>query len=161
MRRPVFANGDLFRASGVPRSVVKQGFVCLVYLDDIIVFVRADPRVRVKLRLIFALLACFGLNVNRNKSDFRPRSVREHLGILVDLTKREFSVSHRKLGNLQGRAVSLAQAAAKHRRWVSKLELASFAGYVVSLSVAIPLARFHLLPLYDSLQTVSSWAPHV
>jgi hypothetical protein len=38
-----------------------------------------------------------------------------------------------------------------NKRWVSKLDLASFAGYVVSLSVAIPLARFHLLPIYECI----------
>lgn len=30
---------------------------------------------------------------------------------------------------------------------------------MVSLSVAIPLARFHLLPLYDVLNTVPGWSP--
>ena len=100
--------------------MVRQGFVCLVYLDDIIVFLKCDGRTRMKVRLLFALLACFGINVNRDKSDFKPRTVREHLGILIDLHQRRFSVSRRKLNNLQGRAILLAQEAAKNRRWVSK-----------------------------------------
>lgn len=113
------------------------------------------------MRLLFALLHCFGLSVNREKSDFRPRRVREHLGILVDLKKFEFSVPPRKLCNLQNRARALAARAAAHRRWVPKQELASFVGYVISLSVAIPLARFHLLPLYDAINSNPLWAPFV
>ena len=31
----------------------------------------------------------------------------------------------------------------------------------MSLSIAIPLARFHLLPLYDSLNSNLSWGPGV
>ena len=32
---------------------------------------------------------------------------------------------------------------------------------MISLSIAIPLARFHLLPLYDVLHTVPGWGPFV
>lgn len=81
------------------------------------------------------------------------------MGIIIDLAKREFNVSPRKLTQLSGRAIALAQKAAQHRRWVPKLELASFAGYVVSLSVALPVARFHLLPIYDVISSVPGWAP--
>ena len=62
-----------------------------------------------------------------------------------------------KLTKLQAQARVLAVEAAQHKRWVSKQTLASFAGYVVSLSIAMPLARFHLLPIYDSLNTNSGW----
>lgn len=64
---------------------MRQGFVCLVYLDDIIVFLKCDGRTRARIRLLFALFASFGINVNRSKSDFKPRTVREHLGIIIDL----------------------------------------------------------------------------
>lgn len=80
-----------------------------MYLDDIIIFLRCDAATKPRLRLLFSLLTCFGLNVNRAKSDFKPRRVREHLGILVDMRKYEFSVSSRKLSNLENRARLLAQ----------------------------------------------------
>ena len=32
---------------------------------------------------------------------------------------------------------------------------------MVSLSIAIPLARFHLLPLYDALNSNPLWGPYV
>ena len=66
-------------------------------------------------------------------------------------------MSSAKLTKLQAQARVLAVEAAQHKRWVSKQTLASFAGYVVSLSIAMPLARFHLLPIYDSLNTNSGW----
>jgi hypothetical protein len=62
--------------------------VCLVYLDDIIVFLRCDGCTRQRIRLLFAMFAAFGLHVNRKKSDFKPRTVREHLGIIIDLTNQ-------------------------------------------------------------------------
>lgn len=58
--------------------------------------------------------------------------------------------------------MALLQQAATHRRWVTKDCLASFIGYVGSLSLALPYARFHLLPLYDSLHAGPlQWGPHV
>lgn len=95
--------------------------------------------------------------INRAKSDFRPRRVREHLGIVLDLDSRRFSISQAKLDKLQGQAAALGAHAASHRRWVPKKRLAEFCGYVVSLSVALPVARFHLLPLYDALHSVPGW----
>ncbi len=85
--------------------------------------------------------------------------MREHLGILIDLRKNQFSVSSTKLRTLQGKAILLAQQAATNKRWVSKLDLASFAGYVISLSVALPVARFHLLPIYDAINSAPGWGP--
>lgn len=42
LRRPVFSCGTLFSAKGVPASLVRDGFACLVYLDDFIIFVACD-----------------------------------------------------------------------------------------------------------------------
>lgn len=151
LRRPVFPNGLLFSASFAPRKFVREGFACLVYLDDILILLRADGGTKVRLRLLFLILDCFGVAINHAKSDFRPRRVREHLGIILDLRTRSFSVSDAKLHKLRGQAAALARWAAAHKRWVPKQQLAQFTGYVISLSVAIPTARFHLLPLYDTL----------
>lgn len=85
LRRPVFSCGTVFAMKGMAKSLIRSGFACLVYLDDIIIFVHCGPATKVKLRLLFAILHCFGLSVNHAKSDFYPRRVREHLGILVDL----------------------------------------------------------------------------
>ncbi len=46
LRRPVFVTGTVFNAVGVAKHIIKQGFVCLVYLDDIIVFFKCDGRTR-------------------------------------------------------------------------------------------------------------------
>lgn len=62
-------------------------------------------------------------------------------------------MSAEKLAKVRRQAAALTLVATQHRRWVPKQELASFIGFVVSLSIAMPLARFHLLPLYDSLNS--------
>ena len=96
----------------------------MVYLKDILVLLRADGGTRVRLRLLLLILDCFGLAINHAKSDFCPRRVREHLGIILDLRTRTFSVSDAKLQKLRGMACSLARSAATHKRWVSKMQLA-------------------------------------
>ena len=40
---------------------------------------------------------------------------------------------------------------------VNKKQLASFVGLAISLSPAIPAARFKLLALYDSINSVEGW----
>lgn len=50
---------------------------------------------------------------------------------------------------------------ASHRRWVNKRILSKFIGTAIALSPAIPAGRFHLLQLYDSLNSSQSWRSDV
>ena len=43
------------------------------------------------------ILGMFGLSVNEAKSDFVLRDRREHLGLVIDLKKRAFSLSFNKV----------------------------------------------------------------
>ena len=67
---PVFVSGKLFLANFLRHSIVCQGFTCLVHLDDLLIFFCMDAFVRQPLCFFFPLLCCFGLTVNRCKSDF-------------------------------------------------------------------------------------------
>lgn len=95
------------------------------------------------------------------KSDFHPKPRRVHLGLQIDTANRCFTVPAPKHAALLGQAWQLAHFAASHKRWVSKVALARFCGTAISLAAAIPAGRFHLLPLYDALAQVESWAPTV
>lgn len=56
LRRPVFAAGSLFAAPFAAKRLIRDGFACLVYLDDILVLLRADGGTRVRLRVLFLIL---------------------------------------------------------------------------------------------------------
>ena len=66
-----------------------------------------------------------------------------------------------KVRKLRAAALKLAQGAAQHRRYYNKKQLASFVGMAIALSPAIPAARFKLLALYDSINSVSGWNKQV
>jgi hypothetical protein len=59
-----------------------------------------------------------------------------------------------KVQKLRAQAMKLAEFCASHRRFCNKKQLASFVGLAISLSPAIPAARFKLLALYDSINSV-------
>ena len=58
--------------------------------------------------LLLAILECFGLTINRDKSCLVPRARFEHLGLGVDLHKREFTAPPEKVRKLRGAALALA-----------------------------------------------------
>ena len=103
------------------------------------------------------ILDCFGLTINEAKSSLSPATRLEHLGLVVDFRKREFAVPPAKLCKLKSLAMELALHAASHRRYVPKRVLASFVGSAISLCPAVPAGRFHLLPLYDAINSVPGW----
>lgn len=49
LRAPRFQSGSYFSSKFVPKKVIKKGFKCLVYLDDVLVLMRkngfADGRI--------------------------------------------------------------------------------------------------------------------
>ena len=60
-----------------------------------------------------------------------------------------------------GAARSIIKYAASHRRWVHVQKLANIAGAVISLTVALPMARTVTRSLYDVIATRESWSSDV
>lgn len=90
LRRPRFANGTWFRFPCLPHKVIRRGFRCLLYLDDLLTLLQANAFVHRRVRMLLDMLGCFGLAINEAKSCLQPRARFEHLGLGVDLRKREF-----------------------------------------------------------------------
>ena len=42
MRSPLFTNGKYFNFKSLPSKIVKRGFRCLIYLDDLLVLLPAN-----------------------------------------------------------------------------------------------------------------------
>ena len=130
---------------------------CLVYLDDVLVLLRPTGLARGKVAFLREVLTAFGFTVNEKKSDFTLRWRRIHLGVEIDLHQRAFRVDPAKLTRLRGMSLALAKEAAAHKRYVFKRDLAKMVGLAVAVSPALPGGRFHLLPLYDSINSVDGW----
>ena len=50
-----------------------------------------------RIQMLREILGMFGLSVNEAKSDFVLRDRHEHLGLVIDLKKRAFSLSFNKV----------------------------------------------------------------
>lgn len=88
------------------------------------------------------MLQCFGLTINSKKSNLVPTARFNHLGLRVDLRRRQFVAPAEKVRKVKAAALKLAQSASQHRRYCNKNQLASFVGMAIALSPAIPAARF-------------------
>jgi hypothetical protein len=80
-----------------------------------------------------------------------------HLGYTLDTAAMVFSVPPKKLTGIKILALSLIRYAKSHRRWVSKLKLASVVGKVMALRLAIPQARTRCHSLYLAMSATVSW----
>jgi hypothetical protein len=126
-------------------------------LDDLLVLLPANKFATRQVKLLTTILSCFGLTINVKKSRLTPATQFTHLGLGVDLRTRQFVAPREKVIKLRSAAMQLAQFCAKHKRYCNKKSLASFVGLAISLSPAIPAARFKLLALYDSINSNPSW----
>lgn len=85
--------------------MVKRGFRCLIYLDDLLVLLARNSFAARRVQLLLALLGCFGLTVNTAKSSLVPSTRFEHLGIVVDLKRRQFAAPALKVHRLKAAAL--------------------------------------------------------
>lgn len=139
--------------------MIKRGFRSLIYLDDLLVLLSMNAFTKRRVNLLLEILNCFGLTINRKKSFLVPAHRFQHLGLVVDLRQRLFAAPRAKVVQVRDMSMQLAKFAAQHRRMVNKKVLSKMVGTAIALSPAIPAGRFHLLPLYDSLNANFSWHP--
>eukprot|EP00873_Tetraselmis_striata_P038373 jgi/Tetstr1/458637/TSEL_004341.t1 len=143
------------------RNTRWRGERLLPYMDDFLFL--ADSReaalgLRVRLN---TLLDRLGLLRNPNKGVWEPTQVGPHLGLIVDLYRGEFRAPEEKLIALAKAASSLLGRAASNKRWLPARQLASFAGKVQFLYLAITPARFFLRELHCVLATRQCWGGRV
>ena len=98
-----------------------------------------------------------GLRRKPGKGQWDPVQKLQHLGVTIDTAQGLFAVPEQKLDTIKAASSSLLRYASAHRRWVSKRKLANLAGMVISLSVAMPLARTVTRSFYDAMSTVTVW----
>lgn len=139
------------------RRLRELGYRVLAYLDDFLV---APSRYGVAASLkdcaaareeIAGLMKRLGLSRHPMKGEWTGARVIEHLGVVVDSVQIKFFVAPRKVSKVKELSGKILREVRNGRRWVSKKSLAHFCGVCVSLTLAMPWARFYTRLLYRDM----------
>lgn len=133
----------------------RRGWRVLAYVDDFLIAPsragvpssREDCREAVG--WIERLLRRLGIRRKEGKGEWAGAQRVEHLGVVVDSMKMRFSVTEEKADRVRSMARKLIQCAMLGKRRVPASLVKSFCGTCVSLSLAMPWARFYTRALYS------------
>jgi hypothetical protein len=131
----------------------KWRYCILPYIDDFLSgFLRSAQRHKRDFwragRRIEALLVWVGLTRYPEKGCWKGSQQIEHLGVLMDIVRMRVFVTDGKVRKMRRLAREFLECAGRNRRLVSHAELRHFCGVAVSLTLALPLARFYTRSLY-------------
>lgn len=136
------------------RELRRVGYRVLSYLDDFLIapskwgITSTSEHCQVASRYIDGLLERLGLRRHPEKGSWIGTTDIEHLGVRIDSVAMRFFVAPRKLRKVQALARKLMQQVRHGKRWVRRDTVAHFCGVCVSLSLAMPWARFYTRALY-------------
>jgi hypothetical protein len=136
---------------------LRQSYRVPAYLDDFLICPAKAGRIasvrdcRRATHTIEKLLSSLGLARHPTKGEWNGSTRAEHLGYVIDTVSMRFYVAPRKIVKVRDFARAILRQAQQGRRWVSSERLRSFCGVCVSLSLAMPFARFYTRNLLDDL----------
>ena len=141
------------------------GLRVLAYLDDFLV-IPSPGETRATLRdcqratkWIDGVMNDLGLTRHPSKGEWQGSTRVQHLGVMIDTQRMRFYISPVKIARVRGLAAALLKESRLGRRWVSREKVRSFTGVCVSLTLAMPFARFHCRALYDDMSPRSRHDP--
>jgi hypothetical protein len=129
----------------------------LAYLDDFLVApspagkVAGSSACRAATGRIDKLLEHLGLVRHPSKGEWVGSTRVEHLGVVIDTELEKFFIAPRKIEKIRKMAGQLLTESRHGRRWVSVKRMRTFIGTCVSLTLAMPYARFYTRSLYWDL----------
>ncbi len=129
----------------------------LPYLDDFLFVFSSYQQAKKGAKYIKLLMRMLGLRWAADKTDWTPRTRREHLGLTFDTVLGTFEVPAPKAKEVKLLAKELLSSVSRNARLVPVKTLAKFAGKCVSMSLAIAPSRFFLRSIYDAITTKDSW----
>jgi hypothetical protein len=94
------------------------------------------------------LFAKLGLTRHQEKRCWEGTKKIEHLGVLLDITEMRVYVTDKKVERMKRLAKELLLSSQRNIRLVSPEKLRHFCEVAVSLTLALPLARFYTRSLY-------------
>ena len=133
----------------------------LPYLDDFLICPRPPGTVASLVdcfaarTTIAALLEDLGLVRHPTKGEWVGSTRVEHLGVVIKTVLEKFFIAPRKIAKVRHMAKHLISESTRGRRWVSVARLRSFVGLCVSLTLAMPFARFYTRSLYWDMHSNS------
>ena len=135
----------------------RDGVRMLAYLDDYLFLCETREEAYLAREFVHDCLEFLGLTRNTSKGQWEPQLTVEYLGMEVDSKDGVFRVPATKVKKIKQLAVSLLCRAKREKRWLPARAIASFAGLVQSVYLAVPPARYHLRSLHDVLKTKKNW----
>ena len=132
----------------------RKGYRVLSYLDDFLLapsvagVVSSPHHCLLASHFVEDLLHRLGLLRHASKGNWVGTTEIEHLGVRVDSVAMKFFIAPRKLTKVRGLAKKLLKQVRFGKRWVQRDSVARFCGVCVSLSLAMPWARFYTRSLY-------------
>lgn len=133
------------------------GLRVLAYLDDFLVIPSPAGTQATMVdcqratRWMGNVMRSLGLTRHPRKGEWQGSTCVQHLGVVIDTKRMKFHISPAKISRVRGLAAALLKQSRVGRRWVSREKVRSFTGVCVSLTLAMPFARFHCRALYDDL----------
>jgi hypothetical protein len=124
---------------GLPSASVDRRFSMRSYRWPCPATGRDCRRAGKRLDVLFREL---GLTRPPDKGCWEEAQVLEHLGVLLDTRQMRVFVSDRKIQRMRKMARDILLCAQRNRRLVSLGRLRHFCGVAVSLTLALPMARF-------------------
>ena len=123
----------------------------LVYVDDLLITSSTATGAAAARDVVLELFNNLGIAVAPDKGVFNPCRRLEHLGMVIDSEAGIFGATPAKASRLRAEAKALRLRSAEHARWVSKKQLAKFAGLAQFLAPCIQFTNFRLRAIYDCL----------
>lgn len=126
----------------------------LAYLDDFLVAASLQGKAsssedcRRATLAIDDLTGTLSLLRHPKKGCWKGSTLIEHLGVAIDSVAMRYFVTPRKVEKVQLLAKRLFRDVRHGPRWVSRKALEHFCGVCISLSIAMPWARFYTRSLY-------------
>ena len=141
---------------------VELGYRVLPYIDDFLV--GASPPghpatvddVKGAHVLLEDIMQRLGLRRKVGKGCWEGSQTIEHLGFLIDTKAMRVYVSDRKVRRVRKMASAILLRAQRNRRVVSLDMLRRFCGVCVSLTLAVPLARFYTRSIYFDMSRLEN-----
>jgi hypothetical protein len=132
---------------------LRQQYRVLAYLDDFLICPVKVGRVASMRDCRKATQVIDKLLIIRLDTAFDEGRIGQEYsgGCVIDSDRMRFYIAPRNIAKVHGIARAILRQARQGRRWVSRDRLRSFCGVCVSLSLAIPFARFYTRIIFDDM----------
>ncbi len=125
-------------------------------MDDFAPFAKSFAAAMELKEVTFSLLNGLGLHTHPTKGHYIATQMGDHSSMTLDFERGLFVAPKPKLDSIAALAKQLLVKVAHNKRWVQVKALASLTGKAQFLHLAIPVARFYLRELHNTVKSAAS-----